>query len=91
MTVCHLWTQPDHEDDRCGWCFQPHDRHRFVPCPTCHGWRRTPDPHDPTLGPLWTKRQLPCTTCDTGWMVRATGRPARDHELTPVMRNEPAR
>lgn len=90
MTTCHLWTQPDHDDDRCGWCLQPRDTHRFVPCPTCHGWQRVPDPADLTPGPTWARRQLSCSRCDTGWMLRVNGRPALDRELAPVMRREPA-
>ena len=90
MTVCHLWTEPDHALDRCAWCLQPYDRHRFVPCGTCHGWQRIPSPAGHTPGPRWARSQVPCPRCDTGWTVRATGRPARDHELAPVLRREPA-
>jgi hypothetical protein len=90
MTTCHFWTEPDDPaDDRCAWCSQPRVSHRLVPCLRCAGWGYVPDPSDRSPGPSWLKQGLPCPVCTGdgqkgGWVLRATGRPARDFEVDVV-------
>lgn len=82
---CDLFT-PD--DGRCGWCRQPVEEHRFVPCPRCGGWTFLPDPTDRSGMPLWARRKVRCSCVSEdhagGWLVRETGEVASTEALREV-------